>query len=796
MPTNRPSFISCLLFSTLISNLYVTAESEPSPKSAVPADTVLESAFSDTDPGTITSYYPVQDRNETKGRPTDHNATRTMNTTTSEQDPPSKTYPHDLFHTRWRKLQGATRTTPSPAPPTVDQDYQQGQLQGATRTTPSPAPPTVDQDYQQDQPEASARRPMTALPTVDQDTRKGLHNAETILGSTPENSLILCDHLPRKFNPNSFGHTMEVCWGQEGHVLPFEKTYDLCDEISAIINHNVTFDVITSSNGSQRVYYDDRYIHYCLPLYKKFHNCKENKYAAKCWDGNEAAVFVNPHTCPKPDNYKYFGAYIAFNMDYENTTALQLFCNKRCIEVYGEVTGVPFKVSNLDFIVDGLGCTHHPGFPATETERNITMFSIRNTHWPCCFAYYTVYWMDDPEAHGLNGAWSYLPASCRAGEVLLILMVAGVAVSGVIGNLLVLVVMLSGTQRARESNMLRISLALADFLTAFFVVVPSFYEHISPFIRQAKLFEWRWDNDKAPSNAAPDKDHLGFYVIDGGFPFMQSFTLSVCTTVSILTMMLLSFERLVVTRSPLRYKQYFSIPRVLTAIALTWISGILDALLFSYGPNGFDVLYSTLAKIPTGLSRQYPEDFAFVGLYFLRIALLALSIVLTIVFSALGVVYFLMGQVHVKAEWKSLGMNVKGPINEENRHILITQLLILAFFLLSIVPRSAVFLYEVSAKLCGRFCQYYDIIYYLSWWIFLAGSAWNPWVYNMRSSMFKDDVLAWLLMLVPWRSRGPQVLQENPIIKLNNLHLRKALSKHDSKPLESLQPSLESSRLR
>ncbi|XP_042229301.1 uncharacterized protein LOC121871196 isoform X1 [Homarus americanus] len=557
----------------------------------------------------------------------------------------------------------------------------------------------------------------------------------------------LCRHPPRTFSSANLGNK-ELCDGKEGLTFGFNETYELCDDLYFMLyrSNKVAFFSVDylNKNVSFKVYESERYANLCLPLYKRYNKCEGNKFATVCREtDNLSVVFVNQLTCPRPVDYyssKYFEVYIVWYLVNNNITSLEMVCEGTCRIIDGEVNGVSFKLSNLHFVsLSGKSCDNNPVGIALMRERNTTMYELVNIYWPCCFAYYTVVWLDNPADYGLNAAWSYLPTPCRTGEVLLILMVGGIGASGVLGNLLVVMVMLSGGHRGQESCVLRTSLATADLLTALIVVVPAFFQHLAPFLNPPQLREWRWDDD--PSSNYSNNLTLGFYKSDSGFPLLRSLTFSICSIVSVHTLCLLSFERFVLTTRPLRYREYISMCWVMLAITFIWLIGIINALLLASGENGISLGYNSMVKIPSGISED--SSFHSGGYFYFHILLailLALSVASTIVFSTIAIISFAIEQIHLAAEMETLNMRVSRFFHEESRYIFFSQLMMTILFLLSVIPGGIVILFHLILYHYQFDMGSYDHLFeYLGWWFFLAATAWNPWLYNIRSHQFRGD---------------------------------------------------------
>ncbi|ROT70555.1 putative neuropeptides capa receptor-like [Penaeus vannamei] len=272
-------------------------------------------------------------------------------------------------------------------------------------------------------------------------------------------------------------------------------------------------------------------------------------------------------------------------------------------------------------------------------------FLILCNHPPPTFSN-KFFYNEHPEKHGLNGVWNFLPFSCRVGEVCLIVLVACVATGGVVGNLMVIVVLLRISSRNEESNMLRLSLAVADFLTCAFVVLPSLYEHVKPFLTPTEpIIVHRVEemHDIIPGETV---DRTDVY-----FPlrFFQGLTFASCSIVSLLTLFLLSAERFVMTGRGLMYKHYITPPRVRQAMVISWVIGWVNSSLMTiFGRTVATVTWMTFVKIPIGLSNFAHEDLVVYTCYIIQIFLLSISIPATVLLSILSIKNFVQEQNRVR----------------------------------------------------------------------------------------------------------------------------------------------------
>nr|XP_027217512.1 uncharacterized protein LOC113810025 [Penaeus vannamei] len=355
-------------------------------------------------------------------------------------------------------------------------------------------------------------------------------------------------------------------------------------------------------------------------------------------------------------------------------------------------------------------------------------------------------WLGDPEAVGLNVFWDYLPLWCRAREIILVTFVASIGIIGTLGNLLTMVVMVKSDHRD-ASRMLRTSLAFSDLLTSVFVLIPAFVDHLRPVIRHSDFQENYLISEYVTGNTQT-LSTSGFkqlIPVTHGFRIFQGFIFGLCSVVSLLTLFLLSVERLIITGRALHYHDYLTVHRVKFIIILIWIIAFMDILFFMFdGKGNFEVTFSTLLKLPIPISGgKFNKGMQWLTSF--QIFLLGLLCTSTIIISVISMGIFTRKQVRVREKWKRMNMRVSGPFQEENRYILVTLCMLSLFFMISTVLRGIVLIF---IQLGFRFAND-ELVDYFSWWLFLSGNAWNPMIYNMRSQEFKQEVNKALHSIMP-----------------------------------------------
>uniref|UniRef100_A0A0P4WAH6 G-protein coupled receptors family 1 profile domain-containing protein n=1 Tax=Scylla olivacea TaxID=85551 RepID=A0A0P4WAH6_SCYOL len=550
--------------------------------------------------------------------------------------------------------------------------------------------------------------------------------------------MYLCDHPPKTFSPEFHGSLWESCLQYE-RMWPtsFRNTMMLCNVVYALTEaKTLKYGHYQSHIGLLKVITNEAYVNFCLPLFRSFNKCEERDFLTICWE--DRVAFFHSSICPHSSNDIFLASFLLDN----NTVCFQEFCQGWQNVMDGKIGSLHYRLTNALPASGVPSCGYMTkSLKHIKRKYNGTLYLFLNTHWPCCYSYYTVIWAGLPEAHGLNGAWSYMPVACQAGEVLLVVMVGCVMVGSIGGNLLVLVIMFRGGHRRQESSMLRTSLAFSDMLTAAFVIVPSFVNHLWPF-----LFPPTYIKLEPNMKLAHDLTELinstwktyttHSFRTPSGFTIFQSVLFHITSTASLLMLLVLSVERFVITGRYLRYKDYFSYGRTVLAITFSWITSLANALWFAAHDDGrLSAQWLTFEKLPTGASWHGQGGVRLI-IYHGQVVIFFTLGISVVTFSALAIRNFVKEQLHVAKEWRRLKMKASKQYSKDNRYVLTTMILMLILFLTSTIPLITNI---VLNSLLYRF--HHHLFSHFAWWLFMANSAWNPWVYNFRSRQFKEDLI-------------------------------------------------------
>ncbi|XP_027229539.2 uncharacterized protein [Penaeus vannamei] len=502
-----------------------------------------------------------------------------------------------------------------------------------------------------------------------------------------------------------------------------------------------------------KIFYQRDFIDVCLPLFRQYGICKEKRYSTFCVE--DLTLFLHTRWCQRPsEEDKYFEVLWAVSLMRNDYECFDHICDGSYRVIVRKVNGIVVQLLRLDQGHTGKSCSYlykNQELKAAMKNDNMTAVWTGNMFFPCCYSLYHITWLGLPEEKGLNRFWDYLPLSCRVGEIVMATSVAFIGVFGAIGNLLVVTVILRSDRRSEESSILRTSLAFADLFTSVFVVIPAFYDHLLPIMGRLDFDKYSVTVSKEAPEADIRYEHLK--AVSHGYHLFEGLVLGVCSFVSLLTLFLLSVERYILAGRVLRYQHYFTVPRVKIAIFLTWSVAVIDTLFYMYdGDGSFSVTWSSLLKLPISTS------FKKIGgvlrwTYSIHIFVLSVLCVLTVITSLVSIGTFVQEQAKVVAGWKKRNMRVSGPYQKENRQILTTMCILTFLFMLSTLPVGAF----IVVNLTDTFFVQEDLSRYLGWWTFLSGCSWNPWVYNMRSRQFRQEVGEVLRAMLPlWLRRRVQ----------------------------------------
>lgn len=214
--------------------------------------------------------------------------------------------------------------------------------------------------------------------------------------------------------------------------------------------------------------------------------------------------------------------------------------------------------------------------------------------------------------------------------------------------------------------------------------------------------------------------------VDGGYRLFSAVVLSTCCIVSVFDLFALSVDDLLRTGRCPGLSNIFKPSSVKAFLVLSWIFSFLTALLLIHDLPGSTALWSSFNKLPIGVSRTG-----------LATSLPVVAVGLAIVSLATMVNFFVVLTDHVaKMMW---GPN--GPEDTKSARRLTLVIILLRLFLnlvFSLLFGIIVILDLTSSRIhfAGA-----EIVSYFGWWLYLAGSSWNPWLYHLHRRHFREAVV-------------------------------------------------------
>ncbi|KAK7074252.1 hypothetical protein SK128_021711 [Halocaridina rubra] len=463
----------------------------------------------------------------------------------------------------------------------------------------------------------------------------------------------------------------------------------------------------------------------CLPFYQHFSKCEKYSFLTKCSDGYTTIVFFHLG-CKFPTFINRSGLIdmIAQAISFGSISFVAKFlCRGDMGFITNKIKGTEVAVLPTDDV------------PAHFFSGKHFMF---NQYWPWCYNNYMILWREDPEVVNLSKNWSYLPPECQD------FLASTIVITPALFDAFAVI---NGTMKARTFF---ITSDKAKFLADKFGV-SSYQLHQHATIQNGtEARSYRLTVDKG-SNLSHILQSLPYPVVsyypvfnysNGWFYVFRAQALCLCSCVTVITLFVLSIERFILCWRPLKYKQYYTLPRVKFVILFSWVFGLMSSVLSTLGYR-MSAIWHSWTKLPMAYldSNVYHN----VPVESIAIILCVLGI-LTVIFSALALLAFRKEVTRIREERVSLDMRVTDDFERENTYITVSLIILGFLFVVTYLP--------VSIPVFSNYEGYYSetnhpVFLYLSWWFLLAGSAINPFIYNMRSTQFKSDIAESLQKILP-----------------------------------------------
>ncbi|XP_069192577.1 uncharacterized protein [Procambarus clarkii] len=520
--------------------------------------------------------------------------------------------------------------------------------------------------------------------------------------------------------------TIEIIPGMK--QISFTKVLFLCEYIfSAVYGRysNFTDTLIPYGNMSLAIVSNQRFFNVCVPFYQQLYGseCVEMNQITVCYP--EEIAFLHATSCRRPSSEdKYFEQLRATMLLAKDDVCHQAVCNGTLRVVERSTEGITILlISPYATRGNNGSCYKYVQILLEESLAGKGAYVTSNRNWPSCFPGYDVWWTAEPEAVGLVRSWSYLPLRCRAGEGFLMVVVICIAVSGLLGNGVVLAVMVRGSHQNEASDILRTSLAAADILLCLFVVMPGLDAHISFMDGRSVV------SDGVSSELLQTPG--GSIVLDGGFRLFSAIVMSSCSCISLLSLFALSLERFATTTDTTQHGVIFTRARALGYVVVTWMSSLLVSVALTNGEDGILALWYSFYKLPIGVAPRGLQT-----LLPVTAAILGLVCLLTAILSSLTLHNDIKKETRRTTELRDLGdTELDQSSTEMMKYVVVIMSLATGLFLLSTtLAGGACLLHILDAHFDGV-----ELVGYLCWWGFIAASAWNPFLYNLPSQRFRED---------------------------------------------------------
>ncbi|KAK3860662.1 hypothetical protein Pcinc_033302 [Petrolisthes cinctipes] len=356
----------------------------------------------------------------------------------------------------------------------------------------------------------------------------------------------------------------------------------------------------------------------------------------------------------------------------------------------------------------------------SQHKRNLTTI---NKFWPTC-GYNLVVVMG--AGTGMVLDWDYLSPSCKATEFLLLTCAITIIMVNLIGNLMVLVVILATSLIQEATFLLRASLATADLLLGMVPCGLAVYDHVALITGHLALHHLAPDTLHASFARLASRQSPGFKQLRferGGFPMVSGTIFSTSIMVSVLTLMVLSLERLsVVAGRPIHHRL------VVMSIGVSWMVGVLLSILIHWRQDGFYFAgyFDPITKLTISVGEGAPS-----------VSLAAFYIKVGVVGVAAGVVVvstvITLCLLHHK-EWRTqnkLRVHCKSREKERKQATLV----FLGMVLMCVVG-CVLLLLDMAADLPNT----HPLSHYLAWWLFLAMASSNWALYSFTGGKFRKNL--------------------------------------------------------
>ncbi|XP_068231402.1 uncharacterized protein [Palaemon carinicauda] len=532
------------------------------------------------------------------------------------------------------------------------------------------------------------------------------------------NNISLYYHYYYEYEDNDFGENVL-------RQISFTKTLYFCEYIfSAMYGEYTSFQdsFISYDNKSVTVIHDEKFKDVCAPFFDIYNkNCSNMGAYTFCADEN--VLFLNKQECKKPsDNDVHFEHLLAAALLADDETCFQSVCNGNIRIIDHVLNGILIRVFHTEENGKQTICHDILQNYYVKNERE-EVYGLKNVHWPSCYPDHTFILAEDPQEHEMLRSWNYLPPNCQSYEMTILVIISIIIVTGIIGNITVIITLLGKQCSSIGLELHRISLAFSDLFVCLFVITPALYTHLmlmngsSDEVMKFKsqkdiLNHLKYSQDEIPDNSG----HL-----------ISAFVFSCCAINSIHIIFALSYKGL---RDNVRLKFLCGLPPLNTEISVGsfWIVSLLTSFIIMHDDNGFSTEWNSYAKLPEGVSVKGKK----VVLPMLM-AVLGIECLITIIISALAVYYHKKQQKRGETTTDDLEENLTLPM----------AIMTILFTIYSVSGGTATYINLKDM----RFYQS-ELVSSMCWWIFLSSTSWNPWLYYLSRRKYRNGAIQRLKAII------------------------------------------------
>lgn len=317
--------------------------------------------------------------------------------------------------------------------------------------------------------------------------------------------------------------------------------------------------------------------------------------------------------------------------------------------------------------------------------------------------------------------WEQLSQDCQIEQIFLLVVAVLVTIITVIGNVFILLVIVSTGLVYQDTFLIRTALAIADLLLGLMPAALAVFDHMTLMSGTTTLGHLLpktfWPGLAHESSA---KMQLEFHLLRferGGYPLACAIVLTLSMSFSMFILALLSIERLcVVFGKPLRRSS------IVLGLALAFVVSLLISLMLNWchDHRAFTGYFDPVTKLTLGVNATYVDttEWRFV-------VSIVIWVVTGVTVVVVTVVTLLQLRRHDQQARENLTIHSAHRV-PEMRRLTETLTYMVLLFTLSCVPC----ILDIATDLR------WPVGHHLAWWTFMAGSSWNWALYTLRGEKF------------------------------------------------------------